>query len=135
MNSRFSFIQWQLGFKITANPVRVTRASKISTQHRNEHVNKRFVKRVSVQANLCALFQRSEVEDDFPLIGVVDVLVADLVRHHSALDLGSSFSDQVEPNSHQRVHVRRLRKRSRTTGLVLGLVRWWARRSQLVDFT
>lgn len=96
--------------------MRVTRSSKISTQHRNKHVDKRFVQRVGIQANLSALFQRSEVEDDFPLIGVVDVLVADLVRHHSALDLGSCLSDQVEANSHQWVHIRRLRKRSRTTG-------------------
>lgn len=104
--------------------MRVTSSPKINTQHSKEHSNKRFVKRVSVllpntaapHTNLCALFQRFEVEDDFPLVGVVDVLVADLVRHHSALDLGSSLSDQFEPNSHQRVHVRGLRKMPRTTG-------------------
>lgn len=59
----------------------------------------------------CFSFHCFEVEDDFPLVGVVDVLVADLVGDHSALDLGGHFSDQAEPNSHQRVDVGRLGKK------------------------
>ncbi|KAG7222377.1 hypothetical protein INR49_016332 [Caranx melampygus] len=42
------------------------------------------------------------VEDDFPLVRVVVVLIADLVGDDSALDLGIFLSDQTEPNSHQR---------------------------------
>lgn len=110
-----SFFGPQLAFIIMTNPARVTRSSITRTQHRNQHVNRRFVQRVSydnaAQKYLCASFQRSEVKDDFPLIRVMDVLIADLVGHHSALDLGSFLLDQVEPNSHQRVHVRGLRKR------------------------
>lgn len=52
-----------------------------------------------------------EVKDDFSLVGVVDVLIADLVRDHSALDLGFFLPNQAEPNSHQRVDVSRLKER------------------------
>lgn len=61
----------------------------------------------------CFSFFCFEVEEDFPLVGVVDVLVADLVRDPSALDLGGHFSDQAEPNSHQRVDVGWLEKKKK----------------------
>lgn len=38
----------------------------------------------------------------------MDVFVADLVRDHSALDLGLLLSDQAEPNGHQWVDISRL---------------------------
>lgn len=62
---------------------------------------------------LCLSFHCFEVEDDFPLVRVVVVLVADLVGDDSALDLGVFLSDQTEPNSDQRVDVGRLRDRGR----------------------
>ena len=49
-------------------------------------------------------------EDDFSLVGVVEVFVADLLGDHSALDLGAPLSDQAEPNSHQRVDVSGLKE-------------------------
>lgn len=52
-----------------------------------------------------------EVEDDFSLVGQVVVFVGDLVRDHSALELGILVFDQVESNGHQRVDVSGLKKR------------------------
>ena len=69
---------------------------------------------------LCLSFHRFEFEDDFSLVGVVEVFVADLVGDHSALDRRLLLSDQAEPNSHQRVDISRLRKRSQAAVQIVG---------------
>lgn len=68
---------------------------------------------ISEDLQLCFSFHCFDGEDDFSLVGVVVVFVADLLRNCSALDLCLLLSNQAEPNSHQRVDVSRLKKKKK----------------------
>lgn len=45
------------------------------------------------------------MKDDFSFIGIVEVLISDVVSHHSALDHRMPLVNKIKFHSHQRIHV------------------------------